>query len=132
MASTSSHGSADKTVETVTVKLDRSLLKEKATMSEEPTCVINPAHQQKKIVHRPLQSSFRGPRRIGAPFEESSCQSHASDLETAAIEDFDVLAAGLAGGASRVLNGEHTATQTLPGLGQTALCCAYTASGMIM
>ena len=87
MASTSSHRSADKEVETVTVKLDRSLLKEKAAVSEEPTCVINPAQQQKKIVHRPLQSSFRGPRRIGALLEESSCWSHASDLRTAAIQD---------------------------------------------
>jgi hypothetical protein len=66
MASSSSggHGSGDENAETVLLKQNtKGALP--ASACQEPTCVVNHALQHKKVAHRPLQSSLRGPRRIG-------------------------------------------------------------------
>jgi len=64
MASNSSHGSGDDNAETVVLK-PGSQRAPSAAAGEEPTCVVNHGLQHRRVAHRPLQSSLRGPRRIG-------------------------------------------------------------------
>ena len=65
VASNSSKGSVDETSEMVNSSYLAKPTAVAPPASEDATCYVSNSVQHRKIVHRPLQSSMRGPRRIG-------------------------------------------------------------------
>lgn len=65
MASNSSKGSVEETAEIAHSSFSTKAAAAAGQAAEDATCFVSNSVQHRKIVHRPLQSSLRGPRRIG-------------------------------------------------------------------